>query len=58
MVLEGADPDFQKPAEIDADTFFAVDIAVVDRTVTIGGIPLMADGTAITTQFTVNGEVH
>ncbi|MBQ8560967.1 MAG: methionine--tRNA ligase, partial [Spirochaetaceae bacterium] len=58
VVLEGADPAFQKPAEIDADTFFAVDIAVVDRTVTIGGVPLTAGGKVITTQHTVNGEVH
>ena len=58
VVLEGADPAFRKDAEIDADTFFAVDIAVVNKTVTIGGVPLTAGGRAITTQMTVNGEVH
>ena len=58
VVLEGADPAASKDAEIDADTFFAVDIAVVNKTVTIGGVPLMAGGKVITTQMTVNGEVH
>ena len=58
VVLEGADPAASKDAEIDADTFFAVDIAVVNKTVTIGGVPLVADGKVITTQMTVNGEVH
>ena len=58
VVLEGADPAAQKDVEIDADTFFAVDIAVVNKTVTIGGVPLMAGGKVITTQMTVNGEVH
>ena len=58
VVLQGADPAAQKDVEIDADTFFAVDIAVVNKTVTIGGVPLMAGGKVITTQMTVNGEVH
>lgn len=58
VVLEGADVTAKKDDEIDADTFFAVDIAVVNKTVTIGGVPLVAGGKVVTTEFTVNGEVH
>ena len=58
VVLEGADVAAKKDDEIDADTFFAVDIAVVNKTVTIGGVPLVAGGKVISTEFTVNGEVH
>ena len=58
VVLEGSDPASEKPAEIDADTFFACPINVVDNCVTVGGIPLVAGGKKITTVYTVNGEVH
>ena len=58
VVLEGSDPASEKPAEIDADTFFACPINVADNCVTVGGIPLVAGGKKITTVYTVNGEVH
>ena len=58
VVLEGSDPASEKPAEIDADTFFACPINVADNCVTVGGIPLVAAGKKITTVYTVNGEVH
>ena len=58
VVLEGSDPASEKPAEIDADTFFACPINVADNCVTVGGVPLVAGGKKITTVYTVNGEVH
>ncbi len=58
VVLDGADPAAEKPAQIDADTFFAVDIEVKDNTVRIGGVPLVAGGKPVTTVRTVNGGVH
>ena len=58
VVLEGSDPASEKPAEIDADTFFACPINVADNCVTVGGVPLVAAGKKITTVYTVNGEVH
>ena len=58
VVLQGSDPASEKPAEIDADTFFACPINVADNCVTVGGVPLVAAGKKITTVYTVNGEVH
>ena len=58
VVLGGSDPASEKPAEIDADTFFACPINVADNCVTVGGVPLVAAGKKITTVYTVNGEVH
>lgn len=58
VVLEGMAPEGEKPQQIDADTFFAVDIEVRNHTVTIGGIPLTVGGKRITTVFTENGGVH
>ncbi|GMO48707.1 MAG: methionine--tRNA ligase [Treponemataceae bacterium] len=59
VVLEGASESNEaKPAQIDADTFFAVDIAVKDRQVYVGGARLMAAGKPVTMEKTVNGEVH
>ncbi len=58
VVLEGTDPAFAKEAEIDADTFFDVTIAVTEKKVNIHGKGLVADGKAITTEKTVNGEAH
>jgi hypothetical protein len=62
-VLAGADPAASKPAEIDADTFFAVDITVTDRKVCIGGVQLMAADAEggfkpVVTEKTVDGGVH
>ncbi len=58
VILEGADPSFVKPAEIDADTFFDCTISVKDKTVGVHGKAFVADGKTVTTEFTVNGEVH
>jgi hypothetical protein len=57
-VLEGADPAAVKPAEIDADTFFAVDIQVYDHKVYIGGVPLVAAGKTVVTEKTIEGGVY
>ena len=58
VMIEGADLSFTKPHEIDADTFFAVDIVVVNNIVTIDGHPLLVDGKPLKTIFTKNGGVH
>ena len=57
VVLEGSDPSAVKETEIDADTFFSVEISVKDKNVGIQGKPLFADGKSITTILTENGEV-
>ena len=58
VVLKGAAIDAEKPIEIEADTFFAIDIEVKNNVVCVGGIPLVADGKEIRTENTVNGGVH
>lgn len=58
VVLEGTDPTFAKAEVVDADTFFEVPISVTEKAVNINGKALVADGKAITTVNTVNGEVH
>ena len=58
VVLEGTDPAFAKAEVVDADTFFEVPISVTEKAVNINGKALVADGKAITTINTVNGEVH
>ncbi len=58
VVLEGADPAFKKPDVIDIDTFCAVEIKTVNKNVQIGGVNLTVAGKAITTEFTVNGDIH
>ena len=58
VVLEGTDPAFSKAEVVDADTFFEVPISVTEKAVNINGKALVADGKAITTVNTVNGEVH
>ena len=58
VVLEGADPAFVKPAEIDADTFFDCIISVKDKTVGVHGKAFVAAGKKVTTTITDNGEVH
>ena len=62
-VVLAASENAAKPAEIDADTFFAVDITVTDRKVCIGGVPLtVADVEGgfkpVVTEKTVEGGVH
>ncbi|MBO7123494.1 MAG: methionine--tRNA ligase [Treponema sp.] len=58
VILEGADPAFKKPDVIDIDTFCAVEIKTVNKSVQIGGVNLTVAGKAITTDFTVNGDIH
>ena len=58
VVLEGADVNAEKPEQITADVFFKVQISIKEHNAGINGIKLLADGKAITTEKTVNGEVH
>lgn len=58
VVLEGADPNFQKPQEITADDFFSIEIKVKDKTVTIAGKKLLAGEKPLKTDKTVAGDVH
>ncbi|MDY6031872.1 MAG: methionine--tRNA ligase [Treponemataceae bacterium] len=57
VVLKGTDPNAQKTTEIDADTFFATEIRVLNKKVCIKDVPLVCDGKEIDMTFTVNGEV-
>ena len=57
VVLEGDDVNAEKPAEIQADTFFQIEIKVIDKAVQIGGKNLVADGKPLSTEKTVNGSV-
>ncbi len=57
VVLEGSDPAFKKPESIDADTFFAAPMKIVDRVVTVGGKRLVIDGKPVTTVNVISGEV-
>ncbi len=58
VILEGADENAEKPAEISADDFFAVEVKVTDKNVNIAGKKLMAKGKSICTTHTVNGNVN
>ena len=58
VVLEGADPKAEKPADISADVFFQVAIKVVSKRVEITGKALTADGKPLVTDKTVNSEVN
>ena len=57
VVLDGDDVNAEKPAEIQADVFFQIEIKVCNRTVQIGGKNLTAAGKALSTEKTVNGPV-
>ena len=57
VVLDGDDVNAEKPAEIQADTFFQIEIKVNNKTVQIGGKNLTAAGKALSTEKTVNGPV-
>ena len=57
VVLEGSDVNAVKPEQIDADVFFKIEIKVTDHNVGIGGVKLLADGKAITTEKTADGGV-
>lgn len=58
VVLEGTNLEAEKPAEISADVFFAVDITVQNNTVCVGGKPLTVAGKPVVTVYTKNGGVH
>ncbi|MBQ1175061.1 MAG: methionine--tRNA ligase [Treponema sp.] len=57
VILEGDDVNAEKPAEIQADTFFQIEIKVIDKAVQIGGKNLVVDGKPLSTEKTVNGPV-
>ncbi|MEE1211873.1 MAG: methionine--tRNA ligase [Treponema sp.] len=57
VVLEGDDVNAEKPAEIQADTFFQIEIKVNNKAVQIGGKNLTAAGKPLSTEKTVNGPV-
>lgn len=57
VVLEGADPSFQKPAKIDIDKFCKCYYEIKDHTAQIAGVKLVADGKAITTVKSDNCEI-
>lgn len=58
VILEGDNPNAEKPVEISADTFFQIEIKVVNKNVEIGGKKLAADGKNLSTEFTENGGVN
>jgi len=57
VVLEGADPTAIKPDSIDADTFFAAPMAIIDHVVTIAGKRLVIDGKPVVAKNVTTGEV-
>lgn len=57
VVLEGDDVNAEKPAEIQADVFFQIEIKVNNKTVQIGGKNLTAAGKSLSTEKTINGPV-
>ena len=57
VVLEGADVNAQKKAEINAGEFFSVQIMAKDGLVQIAGKKLLADGKEIKTQNALNSEI-
>jgi methionyl-tRNA synthetase len=56
VVLEGSVAQ-EKPASIDADTFFAAPMHIVDHSVQINGKRLLIDGKPVTAKNIVTGEV-
>ena len=57
VILEGADVNTAKKAEITGDEFFAVQIAAKDGVVQIAGKKLLADGKEIKTSKALNSEI-
>jgi len=57
IVLEGADVNASKKAEITGDEFFSVQINAVDGVVQIAGKKLLADGKEIKTVKALNSEI-
>lgn len=56
-ILEDADPSFKKPDIIDADTFFAAPIHIVDHVVMINGKKLLLNGMPIRMKNIESGDV-
>jgi methionyl-tRNA synthetase len=57
VVLEGADVNAAKKAEITGDEFFSVQIAAKDGLVQIAGKKLLADGKEIKTEKALNSDI-
>ncbi|ULQ60018.1 methionine--tRNA ligase [Brucepastera parasyntrophica] len=57
VMLEGADSSIEKPAEIDADTFFSVKMKIIDNAVTVNGKKLLIGGKPVMTKYASSGEV-
>lgn len=57
VILEGADPSFQKPAKIDIDKFCKCYYEIKNHTAQIAGVALLADGKAITVSKSDNCEI-
>lgn len=58
VIPQGADPNITKPAKIDADKFFALEIIVRNNTVCIGDTPLTAAGKPVVTAKVAEGKVE
>ena len=57
VVLEGSDVSLEKPSKIDIDRFCKIDYRIVEKHAQAAGKNLVADGKAIITEKTVNGEI-
>ena len=57
VILEGADPTFQKPAKIDIDKFCKCYYEIKNHTAQIAGVNLTADGKPLTTTKSDNCEI-
>lgn len=57
VILEGADPAFQKPAKIDIDKFCKCYYEIKNHTAQIAGVNLTADGKPLTTTKSDNCEI-
>ncbi len=57
VILEGADPAFKKPDSIDADTFFAAPMIILDHAVLVNGTKMVIDGKPVTSKKFATGSV-
>ncbi len=56
-ILEGSDISVKKPDSIDADTFFAAPMKIIDHYVTVNGKKLLIDGQPVKTIHVESGDV-